>query len=159
GDELKMAGQQSKVIGISFKPRGAILPAGRMADAAYWFTGGKFVTSDYYMTALPAWAEAFNKENRAGRYMDMDWLPLDRQSSTLPFGAMAGARPAGEQQIRACGDIDKTPFANEIVEEFAEKAAENEALGTHGGTDVLTISFSASDILGHAMGPYAPQIR
>jgi Type I phosphodiesterase / nucleotide pyrophosphatase len=159
GDELKMAGRPSKVIGISFKPRGAILPAGRLADAAYWFTGGRFVTSDYYMTALPAWAEAFNKENRAVKYLGMDWLPLDGQSSAAPFCIMAGARPDGEKPVRACGDIEKTPFANEILEEFAEKAAEYEALGTHGGTDVLTVSFSANDILGHAVGPYAPEIR
>jgi predicted AlkP superfamily pyrophosphatase or phosphodiesterase len=159
GDELKMAGRQTKVIGVSFKPRGAILPAGRMADAAYWFSGGKFVTSDYYMTALPAWAEAFNRENKAGKYISADWLPLDGQSSAAPFCSMAGERPAGERKIRACGDIDKTPFANEILEEFAENAAENEALGTHNGTDVLTVSFSANDLLGHTVGPYAPEIR
>jgi Type I phosphodiesterase / nucleotide pyrophosphatase len=161
-DEIKMAGRGSKAIGISFKDRGAILTAGRMADAAYWFAGGKFVTSDYYMTALPAWAEAFNKENRAAKYMSMDWLPVEGQPSSLPFCSMAGTRPADEKQIhglRACGGVDKTPFANEILEEFAEKAVESEALGTNGGTDVLTVSFSANDLIGHAVGPYEPEIR
>src|SRR5262249_29961854 len=75
------------------------------------------------------------------------------------FCSMAGAKTAGDKPIRACGDIDRTPFSNEILEEFAERAAEGEALGTHGGTDVLTVSFSANDLLGHAVGPYAPEIR
>jgi predicted AlkP superfamily pyrophosphatase or phosphodiesterase len=159
GDELKMAGRQSKVIGVSFKPRGAILPAGRMADAAYWFAGGKFVTSTYYMTALPAWAEVFNKENPAGKYMSADWLPLDAQPGAAPFCSMAGARPAGERQIRPCSNIDLTPFANTLLEEFAEKVIENEFLGIHHDTDILTVSFSANDVLGHAVGPDAPEIR
>jgi hypothetical protein len=159
GDELKMAGRDSKVIGISFKSRGAILPSGHMADAAYWFTGGKFVTSTYYMNALPAWAEAFNKENPAGKYMSADWLPLDAQPGALPFCSMAGARPAGEKQIRSCSNIDLTPFANTLLEEFAEKVIENELLGNHRDTDILTVSFSANDIIGHVVGPDAPEIR
>jgi predicted AlkP superfamily pyrophosphatase or phosphodiesterase len=159
GDELKMAGRQSKVIGVSFKPRGAILPSGHMADAAYWFAGGKFVTSTYYMNALPAWADAFNKENPAGKYMSADWLPLDAQPGTAPFCSMAGARVAGEKQIRPCSNIDLTPFANILLEEFAEKVIEYEDLGNRRDTDILTVSFSANDILGHIVGPDAPEIR
>jgi predicted AlkP superfamily pyrophosphatase or phosphodiesterase len=159
GDELKMAGRQSKVIGVSLKSRGAILPAGHMADAAYWFAGGKFVTSSYYMNALPAWAEAFNKENPAGKYMTADWLPLDAHPGAVPFCSMAGAKTVDEKQVRPCANIDVTPFANALLEEFAEKVIENESLGNHRDTDILTVSFSANDIVGHAVGPDGPEIR
>jgi predicted AlkP superfamily pyrophosphatase or phosphodiesterase len=159
GDELKMAGRQSKVVGVSFKPRGAILPSGHMADAAYWFADGRFVTSSYYLTALPPWAEAFNNENPAAKYMTEDWSQLDGQPGAAPFCSMAGARIAGEKQIRSCSTIDATPFANTILEEFAEKTIESEELGSHRNTDILTVSFSAIDVLGHAVGPDAPEIR
>jgi predicted AlkP superfamily pyrophosphatase or phosphodiesterase len=158
GDELKMAGRQSKVIGVSFKNRGAILTAGHMADAAYWFADGKFVTSSYYMPALPAWAEAFNKENPAAKYQNADWTPLELEHGSA-FCSMAGAKEAGGSKVRGCEGIDATPFANTLLEEFAEKVIENEGLGTHPGTDILTVSFSANDILGHIVGPDAPEIR
>jgi Type I phosphodiesterase / nucleotide pyrophosphatase len=158
GDELKMAGRQSKVIGVSFKNRGAILTAGHMADAAYWFADGKFVTSSYYMPLLPAWAEAFNKENRAAKYQSADWMPLEPEHGPA-FCSMAGAKEGGGSKVRRCEGLDATPFANALLEEFAEKVIENEGLGTHSGTDILTVSFSANDILGHIVGPDAPEIR
>ena len=154
-----MAGRKSKVIGVSMKNRGAILPAGHMADAAYWFEGGKFVTSSYYMTALPAWAGAFNAEDRATRYQTADWSAVDAKPAALPFCSMAGAKEVDQTRVRGCESLDATPFANTLLEEFAEKAIENEDLGKHGDTDVLTLSFSANDILGHRVGPDAPEIR
>jgi len=159
GDELKMAGRQSKVIGISLKSRAAILPSGHMADAAYWFESSKFVTSTYYMNALPEWAQAFNASSRFASLQDADWMPIDAKPGAQPLCSMKGPRETNEGRIRACDSFDATPFANSLLEDFAETVIENEKLGTHGDTDILTVSFSANDILGHRVGPDAPEIR
>ncbi len=159
GDELKMAGRKSKVIGISIKDRAAILPAGHMADAAYWFSGSKFITSSYYMPALPDWATAFNEAMRAEQFKDADWLPIEADANAAPFCSMAANRSVNGQKVRPCISFTATPFANTLLEEFAEQAIEREGLGSAGRTDLLTVSFSANDILGHALGPDAPEVR
>src|SRR5579884_1978582 len=81
GDEIKMSGQESKVIGISIKDRAAILPAGHMADGAYWFDDKSkhWVTSTYYKETLPAWAEEVNQNKPAARATSAKWYPVDSQ--------------------------------------------------------------------------------
>ena len=156
GDELKMAGRTSKVIGISIKDRSAILPAGHMADAAYWFDDKSqhFVTSDYYMKALPAWVAKINAEGPAHKYQDATWTALDAKPVAKPFCSMNAA--AGS---KACGAIENTPFGNELVEQFAETAIEQEQLGSHNTTDILAVSFSSNDYVGHELGPDSPEVR
>jgi hypothetical protein len=154
GDELKMAGRASKVIGVSFKNRSAILPSGHMADAAYWFEGMNFVTN-----AVPYWVMAFNGSGRFASFQDIDWLPAGAQSNAQPLCSMKGARETPGGRIRGCEGFETTPFANSLLEDFAESAIENEKLGTHDATDILTVSFSANDLLGHRVGPDAPEIR
>src|ERR1700734_1219435 len=76
GDEIKATGPaDTEVIGISLKDRAAILPSGHAANAAYWFEheSGQFVSSDYYMPALPAWVQAFNKSDAANKYASKSW--------------------------------------------------------------------------------------
>ena len=156
GDELKMSGRQSKVIGISIKDRSAILPSGHMADAAYWFDNDSqhFVTSDYYTKQLPAWVARANSDRPAYKYLGAQWTALDAKPGDKPFCTMAAGT-----EVRWCGAIENTPFANEMVEEFAEKAIEEEKLGSHAGTDLLALSFSANDYVGHQLGPDAPEVR
>ncbi|HZD93179.1 MAG TPA: alkaline phosphatase family protein [Candidatus Sulfotelmatobacter sp.] len=156
GDELKMSGQHSKVIGISMKDRSAILPVGHMADAAYWFDPDSqhFVSSSYYMKQLPAWVAKINNDRPAYKYLGVEWTPVGAKAGDRPFCTMkAGA------ELRFCGSIENTPFGNELVEEFVEKAIEEEKLGSHEGTDVLAVSFSANDYVGHQLGPDAPEVR
>ncbi|HEV3039052.1 MAG TPA: alkaline phosphatase family protein [Candidatus Angelobacter sp.] len=155
-DELKMAKRSGKAIGISMKDRSAILPVGHMADAAYWFDAdsSNFVTSTYYMDKLPSWVKQFNDTRPAFKYAGKPWTAVDAKPGDKPFCSMtAGA------ELRFCGAIEFTPFSNEMLEEMAEKAIENEQLGTHDGTDVLAISFSANDYVGHQLGPDAPEVR
>ena len=155
-DELKMAKRSGKVIGISMKDRSAILPAGHMADAAYWFDAdsNNFVTSTYYMNKLPEWVQKINDDRPAWKYAGMAWTALDAKPGDKPFCSMTAGT-----EVRFCGAIELTPFANEMLEDMAEKAIENEQLGTHDGTDVLAVSFSANDYVGHQLGPDAPEIR
>jgi hypothetical protein len=157
GDEIKMRFPGSKVIGVSIKDRSAILPAGHMADAAYWYDDGAhhWVTSSYYREDLPAWVKNINDQNTYQRYADAQWFPLGAaEGSAAPFCTMA-ARTG----IRSCGSLEATPWGNEMIEEFAERAFTNENLGRHDGIDVLSMSLSANDYVGHAVGPDDPAVR
>lgn len=155
-DELKMADAKSKVIGISVKDRSAILPGGHMADAAYWFDNksNHFVTSTYYMKDLPAWVEKINQDQPIAKYLGAKWMPVDAKPGDKPFCSLTAG-----SGIRYCGALEQTPFSNELLEDFAEKAIENEKLGMRESTDVLALSFSANDYVGHALGPDAPEVR
>ena len=144
GDELKMAGRAGKVIGISLKDRSAILPAGHMADAAYWFDphSGNFVSSTFYFAQLPAWVTAYNAARPADQYRGAHWL-----THTLP----------ADETLYAA--IESSPFGNDLVETFTERAIQTEKLGQGAATDLLAVSFSANDYVGHAMGPDSPEAR
>jgi len=153
GDELKMAGRGSKVIGISVKDRSAILPAGHMANGAYWFdpASGNFVSSTYYFSALPAWVNDFNHTRFADKFVSAVWTPVEGGS---PFRTMAAKADKDYWT-----SLEKTPYANDIVHKFAEAALIGEQLGKRDTTDVLAVSFSANDFIGHDMGPEHPQVR
>lgn len=145
GDELKISGKGGKVYGVSLKDRSAILPAGRMADGAFWFDGrsGNFVSSTWYFDALPAWAEEFNAAKHADRFAGQR------------FGDVT--MPAAGPDLY--GEIDTSPFADQLVLDFALTVLENEQLGTDAQTDLLSVSFSAMDYVGHGRGPDTPLIR
>jgi len=145
GDELKTARPESKVLGISLKDRSAILPAGHMANAAYWFDvhSGAFISSTFYFADLPAWVKDYNAPHPADRFRSAHWL-----DHTLPADP-AAVYPA----------LEGSPFGNELIEAFAERAIQAEQLGQRGATDLLTISFSANDYVGHALGPDSPEVK
>jgi predicted AlkP superfamily pyrophosphatase or phosphodiesterase len=157
GDELKMQGPGSKVIGVSIKDRGAILTAGHMADGAYWYDpdSNHWVTSTYYRGELPDWVRKLNAEEGYKRLIGAQWLPWDAKNETgKPFCTMVAG---GE--TRFCGSLEATPWGNEMIEEFAERAIAGESLGRHENTDILTVSFSSNDYVGHAVGPDDPAVR
>jgi predicted AlkP superfamily pyrophosphatase or phosphodiesterase len=157
GNELKIADHNStRVIGISMKDHAAILPAGRMADA-YWIddTSGAFVSSTWYQSALLSWVESFNEGKPALRFLGESWFaPGVGQKGAKPF--VTRPKAAGKAYI---GAFETTPWSNELVEEFAEQAIRHEDLGHHNCTDLLTVSFSANDHLGHAVGPDDPSVE
>lgn len=156
-DEIKFAHIPSKSISVSIKDRSAILPIGRMGDAAYWYDGDQYVwvTSDYYREALPAWAKAVNDREDYKQYQGAKWMPLDaKDGSAKPFCSMFN-----NGEMRFCGGLEATPWGNEMIEEFSERAIEGEELGRHEGTDVLAVSFSSNDYVGHAVGPDDPAVR
>ncbi|MBZ5585946.1 MAG: alkaline phosphatase family protein [Acidobacteriia bacterium] len=144
GDELKMADDgASRVIGISLKDRAAILPAGHMADGAYWFdpASGNFVSSTYYFADLPAWVKDCNAARPADGYGGATWL-----DHKLPA--------SGRALYTA---VEASPFGNDMIERLAENALQAERLGQRGVTDLLAVSFSAHDYVGHSFGPYSPE--
>ncbi|MES2606005.1 MAG: alkaline phosphatase family protein [Pseudomonadota bacterium] len=146
GDELKISGKGGKVYGVSLKDRSAILPAGRMADGAFWFNAdsGNFVSSTWYFDAMPAWAQQFNNEKHADRYAGVEWM-----------GTKLPATPGKELN----SELDATPFADQLVLDFALTVLKEEQLGRDALTDVLSVSFSAMDYVGHATGPDTPAMH
>jgi predicted AlkP superfamily pyrophosphatase or phosphodiesterase len=149
GDELRDAHEESKVIGISIKARGAILPSGHRAAGAFWFDDvtGNFVTSSFYMDALPPWAAEFNEKKLPAQFVTRKWDGFP----TWNFQAAAGAAPYT--------NLLASPWGNELIELFAESAITGEKLGQHGATDLLTVSFSSNDYVGHRVGPDAPEVH
>jgi Type I phosphodiesterase / nucleotide pyrophosphatase len=141
GDSLRLATVgQAKVFGISLKDRAAILPAGYSANGAYWIepASGAFITSSYYMDALPDWVTAFNSGDRATQAEQEAGDPGTRQ-----FYEAVGSTPAG----------------NAYELDFARALISGEQLGNHPVTDMLVISLSANDLVGHRDGPDSPQAR
>ncbi|MGC9948688.1 MAG: alkaline phosphatase family protein [Bryobacteraceae bacterium] len=144
GDELKMAGGGGKVVGISLKDRSAILPAGHMADGAYWFDprAGSFVSSTFYFAELPGWVAAYDAARPADKYRGARWLDHTLPADNSVYAALEGS-----------------PFGNELVEDFVERAVQVEKLGQRNVTDLLAVSFSANDYVGHAAGPDSPEVK
>jgi predicted AlkP superfamily pyrophosphatase or phosphodiesterase len=170
GDVLRTRSPQSKVIGISGKDRGAILPAGHKGTAYMYMTEtGKFTSSTYYMPALPQWVTAFNAAKPADAFFQKTWAPL------LPEAAYARSVPDGQAwQVasgngnrlpavigdkmdapgaRFYGNLLASPFGDELTLAFARAAVTNEQLGQRGVQDLLSVSLSSHDYINHAFGP------
>ena len=171
GDELRLASNfKSKVIGIAIKDRGAILPAGHSANAAYWYDKktGSFISSSYYMNDLPNWVATFNERKLTDSFLKIGW-DISLPSSTYlqyctadknnyeskPFGKEMTEFPYNLSQF-AGQDYNKiisTPYGNNLTFEMAKAALINEKMGKNLVTDMLAISFSSPDYIGHSFGP------
>ncbi len=154
GDELRLATQgNARVFGISLKDRAAILPAGFAANGAYWIEqkSGSWITSTYYRDDLPKWVQDFNA-TRPAKYWDREWK--DSQGTVLATTAHRKSRDGSEAGFYEV--VGSTAFANEYEFEFARELMVYENVGRGPATDFLSISLSANDILGHAVGPDSP---
>jgi predicted AlkP superfamily pyrophosphatase or phosphodiesterase len=176
-DELRLSTNfSSKVVGISLKDRGSILPAGHLANAAYWFDSqnGAFITSTYYMPSLPDWVQAFNKKALATQYLSKPWTPLlaiNQYTESQPDDTPYEGKYSGEQKpvfphnlpeiFKAEGFelIRSTPFGNTIVKDFALEAIQAEKMGKGKVTDFLAVSFSSTDYIGHKFGIRAIELE
>src|SRR5579864_207976 len=158
GDELKLATQgKSRVFGVSLKDRAAIIPGGFAADGAYWIepASGAWITSTYYRSDLPKWAQDFNSSNRAGKYWDREWR--DSQGKVLRTTSHRKGKDGADASFYEV--IGSTPFGNEYELEFAKELLVYEKLGQGPATDLLAISLSPNDILGHQVGPDSPEMQ
>jgi len=158
GDELKLAtGGKARVFAISLKDRAAVFPAGFSGDGAYWIDpkSGDWITSTYYRPDLPEWVRNFNGSHRAQKFWNREWKDSDGNTlgSTAPRNGKDGT-PAGFYEV-----VGSTPFADDYQLQFAKELVLYEKLGAGSATDLLVISLSANDILGHQVGPDSPQMR
>lgn len=164
GDELKLATNfRSKTIGIALKDRGAILPAGHSADAAYWYDSktGDWITSSFYRTTLPAWLKTFNKINWVDQYYAKEWntlYPLNTYLQSTP-DTRGFPRRISQHIGSNKGIIVATPYGNSFSFEMAKAAINGEQLGLDSITDILTLSLSSPDYIGHAFGPNSVEVE
>lgn len=171
GDELKLATNfKSKVYGVSLKDRGAIIPAGHSANGAFWYDSksGNFISSTYYGKTLPTWLTNYNNAKKIDSFYTIGWnlsLPTSAYESicdvdqneyeSSPFGKDAKGFPYNLTQYigKDYGKVSTTPFGNNLVLEVATQTLINEKMGLDDITDLLAISFSSPDYIGHAFGP------
>jgi hypothetical protein len=186
-DVLKAANAKSKVFGISLKDRSAILPTGKRPDGAYWFNG-KFVTSTYYADRAPTWVEEFNNSKVSDKWFGKDWTrsrsDVDyekwagpdvvtgegkgiqvtaagdpargwAQGVAFPHPNTGGRAKAGKEYYDS---LANSPFGSELLLEFAKKCVTAEQLGADDVPDLLVVSFSSNDIIGHTWGPDSQEV-
>jgi predicted AlkP superfamily pyrophosphatase or phosphodiesterase len=178
-DENRVATNfKGKTIGVAIKDRGSILSSGHTANAAYWFDSkeGSFITSTYYLTDLPLWAEKFNKS----RHIDSYLKPWDtyydistytesssdnnnyesnfsgEENPVFPHNFKIKNDKTGEAYY---GSLASTPFGNSLVSDFSIKAIEGEELGKDNITDFLLIDFSSTDYVGHQFGAHSKEVQ
>ncbi|MBL7995360.1 alkaline phosphatase family protein [bacterium] len=178
GDVLKQHnGNKSKVFAVSCKDDASILMAGRSANAAYWMNDaeGGFFTSSYYMKTYPEWVTAFNMERSFDKWLGAKWdLLLDEKyypvidtaimrfydypkgwSGTLPYPiGISGEKPDSDYYNL----LLESPFSSEALLDFTERLVIEEELGADEFPDILCISFSANDEIGHCFGPNSREV-
>jgi Type I phosphodiesterase / nucleotide pyrophosphatase len=178
-------GPKAKVFGVSLKDRSGILPSGKKPDGVYWFTD-KFVTSTYYAEALPDWVSDFNKNGKADSYFGKTWERVnpnldyaklagpDKQDGESTGVGQGGEFPhpmfggttkdkvpyadikAGENKYYEA--LANSPYGNELLLDFAKACIKEEGLGKDDVPDLLTLSFSSNDLIGHAYGPDSQEV-
>ncbi|MBU2020269.1 MAG: alkaline phosphatase family protein [Bacteroidetes bacterium] len=176
-DQLRMTYPTSKVFSASIKDRGAILPGGHLTNDSYWYdySSGHFITSEFYRNNLPQWAEVFNNKNYPSLKMKETWNTLypiesyvasgpddspyevvfpSKSSATFPykFDEISG----GKEDFKY---FTSTPWANTYLTDFSIEGMINNELGKDKVTDFLAISYSSTDIIGHAFGPQSIEIE
>jgi hypothetical protein len=179
-DVLKeTTGGRAKVFGLSLKERSAILPTGKRPDGAYWFEGGTFLTSTYYTEKddtgrVHPWVTEFNDSRRAARWLGKDWT---RFRPDLNYDALSGRddqlgeagghaqgrtfpHPTGGTKLnrRYYDALSNSPFGNDVLLELAKACVTAEKLGSRDVPDLLVVSFSSNDLIGHFWGPDSHEV-
>lgn len=173
GDEMKIASNgRAKAVGVSLKDRASILPAGHNPNGAFWFDDktGNFITSSYYMDKLPKWVSSFNDKHYPEQYLSADWNTLYPKATYTESTADENEYENGIREgvkatlpLRLSGLFKKygysiirnTPFGNSLTLDIAKAAVEGEELGSDEETDLLAISCSCTDYIGHQVGTHA----
>ena len=146
GDVMKEADPRTLVLATSWKRYAAVMTGGRHADAAYWFdsASGRMVTSDYYLRKYDPWVDAFNAEDQSARYFGKEWV-----------GHRLGIGDKPNQAYR--DSLRATSYPNDMLLDFATRLLQNTQIGRDDTTDLLAVSFSDLDYVGHSYGPETPE--
>jgi predicted AlkP superfamily pyrophosphatase or phosphodiesterase len=175
---LRASAGKSKVVGLSIKDRAALLLAALRAQICYWFSAstGSFGTSTYYRQGLHPWVKEFNRSGVAERWFGKDWNRLRpdldynllsgrddvaaegdgfKQGRTFPHPTSGGLNKPGKDYYNALTD---SPFGNELLLALTRRALEAEKLGKGETPDLLLLSFSSNDLIGHTWGPDSQEV-
>jgi hypothetical protein len=176
-DQLKLTYPNAKVVSMSIKDRGAILPGGHLSDGSYWFdySSGKFITSSFFENELPQWLIDFNSKKAVENYMQQTWntylditsykesgpddspyehLLPGKTSPTFPYNLKEMTGGVANYEL-----FVETPYANTYLTDLAINSLKGECLGGDQQTDMLCISYSTPDIAGHSFGPYSVELE
>ena len=161
-DWIAARNPRSRALSVSRKDRGAILPVGKSRQDVYWYSAnGNFTTSTYYRDTLPGWVREFNARRLPQRYAGARW-ELSRNPSTYREPDSVPEENGGqtvfpyqlpEDTARVTSALMATPMHDSIVALFALEGLQRTNIGRGPHTDVLAVSFSATDAVGHAYGP------
>tara|TARA_R110000868_G_scaffold291002_4_gene551329 strand:+ start:3551 stop:5254 length:1704 start_codon:yes stop_codon:yes gene_type:complete len=177
-DQVRLHTQmRGKVIAVAIKDRGAVLPGGHSANAAYWFDGGdagNWISSSYYMNELPKWVSEFNSQKSVNQYKK-PWTTLKdintykesgsdnnnyegifegQGTATFPYDLVSLWDKNGKYSL-----LKSTPYGNSLTTDFALEAVDKEMLGADNDTDFLAISFSSTDYVGHNWGVNSKEVE
>ena len=179
GDEIKLSNlRQSKVYGISLDPVAAVLSAGHMADGAFWFDveNGNWITGSYYMQSLPNWVSAENDKKLAELYLNRTWdteFPISQYtrcltdenayetgiSGRIVFPYVLPEITKNKSISERYKLLKQTPFGNTLTKDMAIATMVNENLGKDEFTDLLAVSFAATEYIGNAFGPMSVELE
>ena len=169
GDEIKLSNfKRSRVYSVSYNCQGAVLPSGKLSDGAFWFdeNTGNFISSEYYMKSLPVWAENFNTQKLAAKYLEKGWFAKKTQSeylASLPDNSIYENGIFGQSTFpyllkKMNGTktdfkiLRYTPYADELTKDFVLNLIENMDLGKDEFTDLLTVNFSSAGSVSDVFG-------
>ncbi len=168
-DWLRKADGKTRVLSVSMKDRAAILPNGKSTGEVYWYSpDGRFVTSNYYAKTLPAWVTAFNNRQVPASFAGKSWTLLLPDSAYHEPDSVAFERggrkfmfpyPLPDDMFDAVNLVRATPFIDDIVAEFALSGVRALELGATARTDLVALSLSATDVIGHSYGPDSREIH
>jgi predicted AlkP superfamily pyrophosphatase or phosphodiesterase len=168
-DWLKAAQPDARALSVSRKDRGAILPVGGAREQVYWYQSGNFTTSRYYADSLPDWVRRFNAQRVPFNAVAAVWRPLlpdsaYKEADDAPWENPGGARHVFPHQLpsdsaRAAGAFTVTPWIDSLTLAFALAGVQELHLGRRRVTDLLAVSLSATDAVGHAFGPDSRELH
>jgi hypothetical protein len=176
GDALKEQSKGGRVFSLSLKDRAAVLMGGKEPNGVYCFDSavGEFHTSSYYRASVPAWVDAFDRNRIAHRWSGKPWdrlkppaiyntLGRDDVAEESTFNHPSRVFPHAIPDVNARASsyfnaLEYSPYGGELLWEFAKAAIEGEKLGRNGTTDLLCVSFSSNDHIGHAFGPDSHEV-
>ncbi len=168
-DWMRKVDGKTRTLSVSMKDRGAILPNGKSPGEVYWYSpDGRFVTSSYFNKALPDWVKAFNERQVPASYAGKRWTLLlpdsayhEPDSVTIERGGrnFMFPYPLPDDPFDAVNLVRATPFMDNIVAEFALSGVRALGLGATARTDLLAVSLSATDVVGHSYGPDSREIH
>lgn len=167
-DWMLTADSNARVLGVSRKDRGAILPVGRAIAPVFWYHDGGFTTSTWYADSLPTWVQRFNSQPILSRlagtswrlllpdsaYAEPDSVPFENQYRDFTFPHQLPGDTA-----RLADDLPEYPVMDSLTLAFAWAGVKAMKLGRGPGTDLLTVSLSTTDAVGHAFGVDSREIH
>jgi len=167
-DWLLAVSPTSRVLSVSRKDRGAILPVGRSPQAVFWYASGVFTTSDYYADSLPSWVQVFNARAVPAHSTGRAWellLPADSYPEPDDAPWENGGVDLGfphrmpEDSATAIRAFIGTPWMDELTLDFALEGVRQTGIGRGPGPDILAVSLSSTDAIGHTWGPYSREMH